>query len=118
MSRTKDIRMWMAVLLLALGSAYFVLDRMVLTPDGITTLTWIVPTQNELDEPLTDLAGYNIRCWADAGRYTNTIHVSDPTVTSYVIEELAPGKYFCAISAIDKDGDESALSIVVAKSVR
>ena len=118
MSHTKNALKWTSVLLLASGLAYFAYYRMVMAPAGTATLAWTAPTQNEHDEPLNDLAGYDIHCWADAGRYARTIHVNDPTTTSYVIEGLAPGTYSCAIVAINEDGDESALSNVVAKSVQ
>jgi len=113
----RDRRIWTIVLLAALGLGCFVLDKSVRTPEGSTTLSWVAPTLNEQNEPLTDLAGYTIHCWADAGRYSSTFSVNDPTATSFVVGELEPGIYYCAMSAIDQDGDESVLSNVIAKSV-
>jgi len=97
---------------------FLVFYKTMLSPDGSTTLSWTAPTENENNEPLTDLAGYNIHCWAEAGQYANTFYVDDPASTSIVIEELASGTYYCAISAVNEDGRESALSNVVAKIVR
>ena len=111
-----NLRKWALFGLPALVLGYFGL-QMVSTNDGFARLSWTAPTQTESDEPLTDLAGYNIHCWADAGRYTSTIHVDDPAITSYVIQELEPGTYLCSISAVNKNGEESVLSNVVAKTV-
>ena len=117
MSDMINLRKWTLVFLPALALGYFGL-QMVPTNDGVAELSWSAPTQSENDEPLTDLAGYNIYCWADAGRYTNSIHVDNPSITSYVIQELEPGTYLCAISAVNEDGEESALSNVVAKTIQ
>ena len=101
--------------MLALGG--LVLFGIMLSLNGPTTLSWTAPTENENNELLTDLAGYNIHCWARDGQSTNTIYIDDPEITSYVIDELAPGSYYCAISAVNANGSESALSNTVAKTV-
>ena len=118
MNRVKNLPKWSLFLLPALILSFFVFDEIVLTPDGSTTLSWTVPIETDGNEPLIDLAGYNIYCWAGAGNYTDTFHVDDPAITNYVIEELVPGTYYCAISAIDSDGVESVLSNIVAKTVQ
>ena len=117
MSSRKALQKWTLVLLPALVLVYIAVDKMLLTPDHSATLTWAAPTLNELNEPLTDLVGYNIHCWADAGRYTYSFHVNDPAITRYELNELRSGTYSCAISAVNADGDESALSNVVAKYI-
>jgi len=97
--------------------AGLVFYKNVLMLDRSTTLVWTVPTENENSEPLADLAGYKIYCWAAEKEITNTIEVNDPATTSYGLEELEPGTYNCAISAVNADGDVSALSNVVAKTI-
>ena len=109
---------WSLILLPALILGYFAFDEIVLAPDGSTTLSWTAPIETDGNEPLTDLAGYNIYCWAGAGHYTDTFHVDGAATTSYVIEDLPSGTYNCAISAVNADGGESVLSNVVATSVR
>ena len=117
MNRLKNMPKWNLVLVPALILGYIVFDEIVLTRDDSTTLSWAAPTGNENNNSLTDLAGYNIYCWAGPDQYTNTIHIDDPATTSYAIEGFAPGTYHCAISTINADGKESVLSNVVAKSV-
>jgi len=114
--KTLSKRILIGVPLVVLACLFFY--KIVLVPDGSARLAWTVPTENESNEPLADLAGYKIHCWDSEHQYTSTIDVSDPAVTSYLIEELEPGTYNCAISAINADGSLSALSNVVARTVR
>jgi len=114
----KNLRKWIVIGVPAVVIAFLVFYKIVLVPDGSTMVAWTAPTENENNEPLSDLAGYKIHCWAAENQYTDTINVKDPAMTSYVIEELEPGTYNCAISAVNADGSVSALSNVVAKTVR
>ena len=108
---------WIMIGLPMLALGCLLLYKAMLLPDGSASLSWTTPTENENNEPLSDLAGYNIHCWARDGQSTNTIYIDDPEITSYVIDELAPGSYYCAISAVNANGSESALSNTVAKTV-
>jgi hypothetical protein len=108
---------WIVIGLPVVVLACIVVYTTVLSPDGATTLSWTPPTENENSEPLTDLAGYKVHCWAAENRHAYTISVDDPETTRYVIEGLEPGTYNCAISAVKTDGSVSALSNVVAKTV-
>lgn len=85
---------------------------------GSTVLSWTAPTENDDASQLTDLSGYIIHCWTvDAGENERIIRLSDPGLTSYEVERLEPGNYFCAVTAVNADGDESILSNIVAKTV-
>jgi hypothetical protein len=119
MSGTSHLRKWAAPLLLALllAAGYVIYTQALLLPQGATALSWTPPMETEANEPLTNLAGYNIHCWGDSGRYTNTIRIEDPSTTRYVVDGLKPGRYQCAVSAFTEDGFESALSNVVERSV-
>ncbi len=123
MIRSKTLSKWIVIVLPALMLCYFAFDKLVLSPQrqaeitGSATLSWIAPTENEDDSPLTDLAGYVIHCWTQAGQHLNTIYVNDPGATSYAVENLSPGTYHCAVAAINADGVESALSNMLSKTV-
>jgi len=110
-------------MLAALVLGYFAFDIVVLSPqrqaqfDGSVTLSWIAPTENEDNSPLTDLAGYVIHYGTHAGQYSNTIYLDDPETTGYKFENLSPGTYYFAITAINTDGAESTLSDMIAKTV-
>ncbi len=75
------------------------------------TLSWRPPTADADGTPLRDLDGYTIYYGTQPGRnYSNTVTVRNEGVTRYVIENLAAGNYYFAISAYDKNGNESNLS--------
>jgi len=86
-------------------------------PQYSTELTWTTPTENESREPLTDLAGFKIYCWNGSNGHTRTIRVKDAEKTGYVVDKLAAGTYNCAVVSIDSEGQESALSNIVAQTV-
>lgn len=113
----KNLPKWILIGLPLVVLAGLVFYKIVLMPDRSTTLAWTVPAEYENSEPLADLAGYKIHCWAAEKELTNTIEVNDPATTSYVLEELEPGTYNCAISAVNAVGDVSVLSNVVAKTI-
>jgi hypothetical protein len=76
------------------------------------------PTQNTDGTTLTNLAGYRIVYGVSASQLTQTIQVTNAGMSSYVVENLAPGTYYFAIRAYTSSGAESADSNVVAKVVQ
>ena len=77
---------------------------------GIATLSWQAPTQYEDGSPLNNLAGYKIRYGSLIGSNSTVIDVNNPSITTYVVDGLAPGTYYFATSAYTADGTESRLS--------
>lgn len=75
-----------------------------------TTLSWSAPTMNEDGTPLTDLAGYRIHYGRASRSYTNTIQIDNPSVTTYVVENLSPNTYYFAATAFNAAGEESQFS--------
>lgn len=88
------------------------------TSNGAASLTWTPPTQNTDGTTLTNLAGYRIVYGASASQLTQTIQLTNAGLSSYVVEDLAPGTYYFAIRAYTSSGAESADSNVVAKIVQ
>lgn len=82
---------------------------------GSATLSWDVPTTNTDGTPLTNLAGYKIYYGTSSGNYTKIIDVGN--VTTYVINNLAPGTYYFTTSAYDTSGIESGYSNEVSKTL-
>lgn len=123
MIRSMKRSKWAVIVLLALIMGYFAFDKAVLSPQGqeefagSTTLSWTAPTENDDNSPLTDLTGYIIHYWDQAGQYSNTIYVGDPETTSYEVENLMPGTYYFAVTAINSDGGESAFSNMLEKTI-
>lgn len=85
---------------------------------GAASLEWMPPTQNTDGSALTNLAGYRIVYGKTAAQLTQTIQVANAGMSSYVVDNLAPGTYYFAVRAYTSNGAESADSNVVAKVVR
>ena len=84
---------------------------------GSATLNWLPPTQNEDGTALIDLAGYNIY-WGAPGNYSNSVTINNPGLTSYVVENLAPGTYEFVATAFNAAGMESQYSNSATKTVQ
>jgi hypothetical protein len=81
------------------------------------TINWMPPTENTNDTPLTNLAGYNIHYGTSSGNLTQKISISNPGIATYVVSDLAPGKYYFAVAAVNSSGTESPLSAQVSATV-
>jgi hypothetical protein len=84
---------------------------------GSMTLTWTAPTQNADGSVLTDLAGYKIYYGTTPGNYTNQVRIDNPSVTTYLIENLLPNTYYVVATALNSLGVESRYSSMAAKTV-
>lgn len=124
MIRPKILSKWIFILLPALILGYFAFDKIMLSSQrqaeiaGSARISWAAPTENEDDGPITELAGYVIYYGTHAGQYSNMIVIDDPETTSYEVENLSPGTYYFALTAINTDGLESTMSNMVVKKVR
>ncbi|HKE94046.1 MAG TPA: putative Ig domain-containing protein, partial [Povalibacter sp.] len=85
---------------------------------GSASLSWSAPTQNTDGSTLTNLAGYRIVYGTSATALTQTLEVSNPSVTTYVIEGLAPATYYFAVRAYTSNGGESVNSNVASKVIQ
>jgi Putative Ig domain len=85
---------------------------------GAATLSWTPPTQNTDGSALTNLAGYRIYYGVSAGSLNQTIEIANPSVTTYVVENLSPGAYYFAVRAYTSSGGESVNSNVASKVVQ
>jgi hypothetical protein len=77
---------------------------------GAATLSWLPPTENSDGSPLLDLAAYRIYWGQQPGAYTSSVQISNPGVTTYVIENLSSGTYYFAATAVTTNGIESGFS--------
>jgi fibronectin type III domain protein len=74
------------------------------------TLEWTVPTTQTDGAMLADLAGYRIHYGKSASTLDKTIEVRNPTISAYVVEGLAPGTYYFAVTAFTSKNHESERS--------
>lgn len=82
------------------------------------TLNWTPPIQNTDGSALTDLAGYRISYGQSTSALTQTVQISNPGLSSYVIENISPGTWYFAIKAYTSSGTESALSNAASTTVQ
>ncbi|MFQ6005670.1 MAG: putative Ig domain-containing protein [Woeseia sp.] len=74
---------------------------------GTATLLWTAPTQRTDNTPLTNLAGFNIYYGQTSGNYANLIAVTNPGITTYVVDNLSAGTWYFVVTAFDANGLES-----------
>ncbi len=84
---------------------------------GSATLSWVAPTQNTDGTSLGNLAGYRIVYGTSSSALNQTITISNPSVTSYVVEQLASGTWYFAVKAYTSAGAESSQSNVASKTI-
>jgi hypothetical protein len=85
---------------------------------GSASLSWTAPTQNEDGTDLVDLAGYKLYWGTTPGSYPNSVTIDNPTVTEYLVENLAPGTYEFVATSFNTSGVESQYSGAATKVVQ
>ena len=90
----------------------------VASANGAATLSWLPPTERSDGTPLQDLAGHNIY-WSLSPdfEFPNTTTVFNAGITSYLIEQLTPARWYFAVTAFDADGVESKFSNIASKVI-
>ncbi len=81
------------------------------------TLSWSAPTQNTDGTPVTDLAGYYVHYGTSPSALSESLDVSGPASTTYVVTGLSSGTYYFAVSAYNSLGFEGALSNIASKTL-
>lgn len=84
---------------------------------GSASLSWAAPTENTDGTALTNLAGYRIVYGTSASSLNQTIEISNPSVTTYLVDQLAAGTWYFAVKAYTSAGTESSLSNVASKTI-
>jgi len=85
---------------------------------GSATLTWQPPTTRTDGSPLNDLAGYRVLWGTTRGQYPNSVRLTNPGITSYVVNNLSPATYYFVVVAVDSKGIESGYSNEASKTIR
>ena len=88
-----------------------------LSNNGTALMSWIPPTENTDDSPLTDLAGYKIYYGTTPGSYSDTEIINDPGLTSFMIEDLASADWYFVMTSFNSSGIESGYSTEVSKTI-
>ena len=85
---------------------------------GSATLSWTAPTRNTDGSTLSNLAGYRIVYGTSSSSLSRTIQVTNPGLTTYVVQNLSPGTYYFAVRSYSSTGVESSNSSVASKTIR
>ena len=89
----------------------------VATSTGSAMLSWTPPTQNTNGTPLTNLSGYRLYWGTSQSNLTNSVTLTNPGLSSYVVDQLTPATWYFALTAVNSAGSESAYSNVASKQV-
>lgn len=84
---------------------------------GSMTLNWNAPTQNTDGSPLTDLAGFNIYFGKSQNNFSNRIRIDNPSISTYLVENLLPDTYYVVATSFNSIGVESQFSNTAIKTV-
>jgi hypothetical protein len=84
---------------------------------GSANLSWLAPTTNSNGTALTNLAGFHIYYGTNQKSLNQTVDITSPTETSYVISGLAQGTYYFSIVAYNSAGVDSPTSNMVSKTI-
>jgi hypothetical protein len=74
------------------------------------TLEWTAPTTQTNGAQLADLAGYRIHYGKSATTLDQTIEIRNASISTYMVEGLAPGTYYFAVTAFNSRNLESERS--------
>jgi hypothetical protein len=85
--------------------------------NGSATLSWSAPERNSDGSALTNLAGYQIRYGQSANALSQTVRLDNPSLNTYVVENLGPGTWFFAVTAVNAAGVSSSLSNTASKTI-
>src|SRR5579862_8613771 len=71
---------------------------------GTATLSWQVPTTNTDGSPIGTITGYDIYYGTSPSAMTQTIHLTNPNDTVYVVQHLRPGTYYFSVATTTASG--------------
>lgn len=84
---------------------------------GAATLSWTAPTENTDGTSLRDLAGFVIMYGESSTALTHSVRIENPSVGTYVLQDLPAGTHYFAIKAYAASGAESEMSGTVSKRI-
>ena len=84
---------------------------------GSMSLSWTAPTENSDGTQLMDLAGYNLYYGKSENNYSHRIRIDNPSIDTYLIENLLPDTYYIVATSFNAVGVESAFSNMATKAV-
>jgi hypothetical protein len=87
------------------------------TGTGAVTLDWTAPTENDDGSVFNNIGGYRILYGTSAGSLNRSVNLTNPSLTSYVVENLASGTWYFAIKVYNTSNVESIATNAVSAVV-
>lgn len=84
---------------------------------GSATLSWLPPIEDVNGSSSTRLASYRIDYGQQPEALDRNIHIDNPSLSTYVIDNLASGVWFFRLVAIGVDGVEGKPTEIISKIV-
>jgi hypothetical protein len=85
---------------------------------GDVSLTWVAPSTrtdgSSLD--MSEIGGYKVYMGTTDDNLEQVLDLADSSISDYVVEGLATGDYYFAVTTYDTEGNESSYSNIVIKS--
>lgn len=101
------------------SNAFKVTPSVVTLPvGGSVKLTWTPPTQNTDGSALTNLVGYTIVYGSSPTALSQTITLTTPSVSTYTVDNLAPGTWYFSLEAVNAESVHSARTSPVNKVIQ
>jgi hypothetical protein len=86
--------------------------------NGSVTLDWTPPTDNTDGSALANLTGYRILYGTSPGALNQTVDISNPSVTSYVVQNLSAATWYFSLRSINSQGVESVSTNPVSQVIQ
>jgi hypothetical protein len=87
------------------------------TVNGVATLDWMPPTENNDGTVLTNLAGYTVYYGTSPGELSQSVKVSNPGLASYTVTGLSSGTWYFAVTSYSAEGLESTRTTTVSTQI-
>jgi hypothetical protein len=84
---------------------------------GSATLSWMPPTENSDGSSLTNLAGYRVHYGRSPTQLSQTIEITNSSLSTYVVDNLSAGTWYFAVVSVNAGGTTSVQSNVAAKTI-
>lgn len=84
---------------------------------GTATISWLPPTQNVDGSALTNLTGFQVLYGREPDDLAQSVTLTNPSLSTYVVENLSSGTWYFAVVAVNTVGTGSALSDVASKTI-
>jgi hypothetical protein len=84
---------------------------------GSAQLNWSAPLQNTDGSSLTNLSGYKVLYGRSADALDQSISISNPSLSTYLVPNLSTGTWFFAMVALNAQGVESARTNVISLQI-